>query len=116
MKERQRMLPKRGYSSSSKFKGITYIKSKKLYRARIEKNGKSHFIGDYKSEKEAALAYNDVARELFGDIAYQNQVYRTKNRRIKVHDEPVRRKTKAKKKTKKAIKKKTAKKKAKKKR
>lgn len=83
MKERQRMLPKRGEKSTSQFKGVTYIKSKKIWRARIEKNGRSHYIGDYAREETAALAYNKVARELFGDIAYQNQVQRRSNRRVK---------------------------------
>ena len=72
MKERQRMLPKRADKSTSKYKGVTYIKSKKLWRARIEKNGKSHYLGDFATEGNAAYAYNKAARELFGEIAYQN--------------------------------------------
>lgn len=81
MKERQRMLPKRADKSSSKYKGVTFIKSKKLWRARIEKNGKSHYLGDFAKEDLAARAYNRAAKELFGEIAYQNQIIRRDNLR-----------------------------------
>ena len=77
------MLPKRGDKSTSLYKGVSYIKSKKVWRARIEKDGHSHYIGDYSKESSAALAYNKAARELFGDIAYQNQVSRSSERRTK---------------------------------
>ena len=76
------MLPKRGFESTSRYKGVTYIASKKLWRSRVEKDGQSHFIGDFETERAAALAYNEVALELFGDIAYQNQVHRRQDRRI----------------------------------
>ena len=68
------MLPKRADHATSKFKGVTYIKKKKVYRARIEKDGESHFLGDYATEEQAAQAYNRAARDLFGDIAYQNRL------------------------------------------
>jgi len=82
MKERQRMLPKRGFESSSRYKGVTYIAAKKLWRARVEKDGQSHFIGDFETERAAAMAYNETALELFGDIAYQNQIRRRTDRRV----------------------------------
>lgn len=81
MKERQRMLPKRADKSSSLYKGVSYVKSKKIWRARIEKNGQSHYLGDYEREEHAALAYNKAAREMFGDIAYQNQIKKGSERR-----------------------------------
>ncbi len=81
MKERQRMLPKRADKSTSKYKGVSFVKSKKIWRARIEKNGRSHYLGDYGTEEQAALAYNKAAREMFGDIAYQNQVSKGSERR-----------------------------------
>lgn len=83
MKERQRMLPKRADKATSRYKGVSFVKSKKLWRARIEKNGKSHYLGDYATEEQAALAYNKAARELFGDIAYQNQVIPRDDKRNK---------------------------------
>jgi AP2-like factor, euAP2 lineage len=81
MKERQRMLPKRADKSSSRYKGVSFVKSKKLWRARIEKNGRSHYLGDFSSEEHAALAYNKAARDLFGDQAYQNQIIKSSERR-----------------------------------
>ncbi|MCJ8276656.1 MAG: hypothetical protein HRT44_13995 [Bdellovibrionales bacterium] len=84
MKERQRMLPKRADKSTSRYKGVTFIKSKKLWRARIEKDGKSTYLGDFAHEEDAALAYNKAARELFGDMAYQNIVAKRDDERKKV--------------------------------
>ena len=81
MKERQRMLPKRKDNTTSQYKGVSFVKSKKVWRARIEKNGRSHFLGDYASEDQAALAYNQAASEMFGDIAYQNQIRKPSERR-----------------------------------
>ena len=81
MKERQRMLPKRKDNTTSQYKGVSFVKSKKVWRARLEKDGRSHFLGDYESEDQAALAYNKAAREIFGDIAYQNQVRKPSERR-----------------------------------
>lgn len=81
MKERQRMLPKRKDNTTSQYKGVSFVKGKKVWRARIEKNGHAHFLGDFESEDEAAMAYNKAAREMFGEIAYQNQVRKPSERR-----------------------------------
>lgn len=84
MKERQRMLPKRADKSTSIYKGVSFVKSKGIWRARIEKNGRSHYLGDYENEDQAARAYNRAAREMFGDIAYQNQIIKKSERRKKL--------------------------------
>ena len=82
MAERQQMLGKQqGRKSSSKFKGVSYIPSKKVWRARIEVDGKSKFIGDFSTESEAARAYNKAARSHFGEFAYQNQIRTRSDRR-----------------------------------
>jgi AP2-like factor, euAP2 lineage len=81
MKERQRMLPKRAEKTSSKFRGVSFIRSKKIWRARIEKNNKAFFLGDFATEDAAARAYNKAARDLFGDLAYQNIIDRINDRR-----------------------------------
>jgi hypothetical protein len=83
MKERQRMLPKRADKSTSIYKGVSFVKSKKIWRARLEKNGQSFYIGDFENEDHAAQAYNKTAKEMFGDIAYQNQILKPSERRVK---------------------------------
>lgn len=82
MQERQRLLPKRaGGNNTSRFKGVSYLSSTKKWRARIEVEGKTIFIGDYDSEEKAARAYNKAAREHFGSDAYCNPVVSRKDRR-----------------------------------
>ena len=44
----------------------------KKYSATIKKNNKQIFIGRFKTPKEAALAYDKKAVELFGEFAYLN--------------------------------------------
>ena len=84
MKERQRMLPKnKSANSTSRYKGVSYIASKKSWRARIEVDGKSIYIGDFDTENKAARAYNMEAKKHFGDFAYQNQIGRDSDRRYK---------------------------------
>ena len=36
--------------------------------------GKNFYVGVFSDKKEAALAYNKKAKELFGEFAYQNPV------------------------------------------
>lgn len=61
-------------NSLSKFKGVslTYKGGEKPYRARIMLKGKSTLLGWFKTEIEAAKAYDLKAAELFGEFAYLN--------------------------------------------
>lgn len=81
MKERQIMLPKRRGDTSSRFKGVSWDRSKSRWRAHIDIKGQTRAIGYFKDEEEAALAYNKRAKELYGDIAYQNPVRARKVKR-----------------------------------
>ncbi len=74
MQERQRILPPSRRFGSSKFKGVSYITSRRRWRAAIKHKGKSISLGLYKIEEMAAAAYNHAAIEFFGKDAYQNQV------------------------------------------
>jgi hypothetical protein len=63
---------------SSKYKGVTIAKSHGItynsWYANIWNNNKRYFIGQFKSETEAALAYNKKAVEFFGEFANLNKL------------------------------------------
>jgi hypothetical protein len=63
---------KRRCNCSSKYKGVSRAKGQKKWRARITFNGRSILIGDFDTEKEAGMAYDARARELFGEYASLN--------------------------------------------
>jgi len=60
---------------SSMYKGVYWHKLAKKWGARITKNYKQHHIGLFISEKKAAMAYDEKARELFGEFALTNFNY-----------------------------------------
>lgn len=57
---------------SSKYKGVTYNKRVNLWYAQIGHNNQILPLGSYKSEIEAANAYDIKAQELFGEFAHTN--------------------------------------------
>jgi hypothetical protein len=57
---------------SSKFKGVCLNKIKNLFLASIYIDKKHKFIGLYKTEREAAIAYNKMAKKHFGKFASLN--------------------------------------------
>ena len=68
-----RQRPTRG-NKTSKFKGVAYVASRRKWRADICKEYRSIFLGEFKTENEAAEAYNEAARELFGEFAFLNEL------------------------------------------
>lgn len=58
--------------SISKYKGVS--PSKKRWRADITKDGVHKYIGSFKNEVDAALAYNNEAKRLHGEFAQLNEV------------------------------------------
>lgn len=58
----------------SSFKGVSRTRKNKTnpWRATIKKDGKTITIGTYKTEEEAAIAYDQMALMLFGDYAKIN--------------------------------------------
>lgn len=59
----------------SKYKGVSWDKTKKRKKrwvAEIKYYGKKFHLGHYRTETEAAKAYDAKALELFGEFAYTN--------------------------------------------
>jgi hypothetical protein len=62
--------PKKG--GSSRYLGVSWVSKKKSWVAQIFKNGKPFYLGGFKVEKDAALAYDRAAKEIHGDFARLN--------------------------------------------
>lgn len=58
--------------SSSKYLGVSRLRN--LWRACIKRNYKQVFIGTFKTEEDAALAYNQKALEFHGEFANINKL------------------------------------------
>lgn len=61
-----------GWGAHSKFKGVTWHKAGKKWRAYIKVGGKQRHLGCFDREEDAALAYDNAATEAFGDFASLN--------------------------------------------
>ena len=59
-------------TSSSRYKGVSWNKTRKKWAAYIKKDSKQLFLGHFSSEIEAAKAYDKKAAELFGQFAQLN--------------------------------------------
>lgn len=59
--------------TSSKYKGVYFdTQNARTWRARIARDGKRRHLGSFRSEVEAAKAYDAAAKELFGEFAWLN--------------------------------------------
>ncbi len=63
-------------SVSSKYKGVILNKTSPVqnYQAKIMKDGKRFYLGTFKRQEDAALAYNKAAIRLFGEYACLNKI------------------------------------------
>lgn len=59
-------------NSVSRYKGVSPMK--KRWQVHIVKDGVQTYLGLYKSETEAAIAYNEAAKKLHGEFAYLNKI------------------------------------------
>lgn len=60
--------------NKSGYKGVHFNKNCGKWRAMIRIDNKSHHIGVYEDIKDAVIAYNKKAKELFGEFAYINKL------------------------------------------
>ena len=56
----------------SRFKGVSWVEREGRWKVRITVDGKEHSLGRFDDEVEAAEAYDDAAREHFGEHAWLN--------------------------------------------
>ena len=64
----QRIIP----GSSSSYKGVSWHKASRKWRVSISKNNEKFEINGFVNEIEAAKAYDEKAKELFGNFAQLN--------------------------------------------
>lgn len=60
--------------ASSLYKGVHWAKIHQRWVAKIEVNKKIRAVGVFRTEIEAALAYNEAAKELHGEYAVLNNI------------------------------------------
>lgn len=59
-------------NSSSKYKGVSWNEQCKKWDVRLRKNGTQYWLGLFKTEEEAALAYDIKAKDLHKEFAFSN--------------------------------------------
>jgi hypothetical protein len=60
--------------SQRKYKGVSFHSHSGLWHVRITHNRVAHSVGYFKSEIDAAVAYNSAALSVFGEFALLNDV------------------------------------------
>lgn len=60
--------------ASSKYKGVSFNKRHQNWIVGITYNRKRMHLGYFLDEKQAAKVYNKKAKELYGELAYQNKI------------------------------------------
>lgn len=61
-----------GYETTSKYKGVCWDERRGKWLAQIRKDGVHRHLGRFDDEIDAADAYDNAARELFGEHAFLN--------------------------------------------
>jgi len=61
-------------TNKSGYKGVSFSAAKKRFAAHIKADYKSKFLGYFDDAKDAAAAYNDAAKLMFGEFANLNRL------------------------------------------
>ena len=64
--------PKTKAKTRSKYKGLEWDKIQRKWKARIQCNGRKIYLGSFSKEIDAAMAYDNKAKALFGEFAHLN--------------------------------------------
>lgn len=65
---------RRRIGTSSRHKGVSWRKNRNCWGAYIHVDGKTRYLGSFRSEDDAARAYNKAATEAWGAFARLNDV------------------------------------------
>lgn len=74
MKENSRNRDRHASDETSKYHGVNYRKDSGNWRVRIKDGEKQYNIGTFRTEVEAAIAYNRAVKEIFGEFASLNEI------------------------------------------
>lgn len=66
-------MPKIQKKCSSRFKGVCWHKQRNKWKAEIKVNGVRKHLGVFINEADAATAYNEAAKQNFGEFAKLNK-------------------------------------------
>ena len=71
----QNMMNRSKFSNTtSKYKGVSWKKSNKKWVAQARYNGIVVYLGSFENELEAARAYNEYAKQYYGEFALLNNL------------------------------------------
>ncbi len=70
----QNLYNQRGQRLTSKYKGVSWDRSRKLWTSHIGHNHKQKNLGRFQTEHEAAQVYNAAALSYHGEFALLNEV------------------------------------------
>ncbi len=65
---------KRKSKTSSPYKGVSYVKKHANWMAYICRDNRQHYLGVFKTEVAAALAYNEASTHLHGEFGRLNVI------------------------------------------
>jgi hypothetical protein len=69
---RQNLAKSRQVLGPSGFRGVSWDKERRKWRARIHIDGKEKTLGRFRNADEAARAYDAAAKEVYGEFALTN--------------------------------------------